>query len=227
MILRSGASVLLLAALLGASMAQAQASKTAAPKNGSAGELVDRVGNTGFVQIHAESFRDLTPQEKQLAYWLTQAAIAIDPIIYDQLSWYGLRQKRLLEEIVSHPQGIDATTMTKITEYAKLFWGNRGNHNDLTAQKFVPEFSSEELQTAALKAQKNGGFQSPYADLPALPGDADALKKELGDLKPSIFDPEFRADDDRQKSARRQRHRAVQRQQLLWTGRNAGRSEGL
>jgi len=109
----------------------------AAP-NTSPGELVDRVGNTGFVQIHAESFRALTPQEQQLAYWLTQAAIAIDPIIYDQLSWFGLRQKRLLEEIVSHPQGIDPATMTKITDYAKLFWGNRGNHNDLTAQKFLP-----------------------------------------------------------------------------------------
>jgi dipeptidyl-peptidase-3 len=171
-------------------MAQAQSSKPVASKDESPGELVDRVGNTGFVQIHAGSFRDLTPQEKQLAYWLSQAAIAIDPIIYDQLSWYGMRQKRLLEEIVSHPEGIDAVTMTKIVEYAKLFWGNRGNHNDLTAQKFVPDFTFEELQPAALKAQKNGGFQSRYADLPALAGE-DALKKELGDLKPSIFDAEF------------------------------------
>ena len=56
--------------------------------------------------------------------------------------------------------------MRKITEYAKLFWGNRGNHNDLTAQKFLPEFSFEELQAAALQAQKNGAFQSTYADLP-------------------------------------------------------------
>jgi dipeptidyl-peptidase-3 len=181
---------LLFAALLTSSAALAQTSKATPHGSESPGELIDRVGSTGFVQIHAGSFRDLTPQEKQLAYWLTQAAIAIDPIIYDQLSWYGLRQKRLLEEIVSHPEGIDSATMTKIVEYAKLFWGNRGNHNDLTAQKFVPEFSFEELQAAALKAQKNGGFQSTYADLRALQGE-DALKKELSDLKPSLFDPEF------------------------------------
>jgi len=80
--------------------------------------------------------------------------------------------------------------MTKIVEYAKLFWGNRGNHNDLTTQKFLPEFTFEELQAAALQAQKNGGFKSSYAELPAING-ADALKKELGELKPSIFDPEF------------------------------------
>src|SRR4051812_27491360 len=107
MILRTGVFTLLLAALFTPSVGQSQASKPAAQGNESPGELVDRVGNTGFVQIHAGSFRDLTPQQKQLAYWLTEAAIAIDPIIYDQLSWYGLRQKRLLEEIVSHPEGID------------------------------------------------------------------------------------------------------------------------
>ena len=190
MTLRTGGFVLLLAALLAPAAAQTQTSKPAPSRNETPGELVDRVGNTGFVQIHAGSFNDLSPREKELAYWLTEAAIAIDPIIYDQLSWYGLRQKRLLEEIVSHPEGIDAATMTKIVDYAKLFWGNRGNHNDLTAQKFVPDFTFEELQTAALKAQTNGGFQSRYADLPVFSGE-EALKKELGDLKASIFDPEF------------------------------------
>ncbi len=187
---RTCAFVLILAALVIPVAAQVPASKPVASKNASPGELVDRVGSTGFVQIHAESFRALTPREKELAYWLTQAAIAIDPIIYDQLSWYGLRQKRLLEEIVSHPQGIDPATMTKITNYAKLFWGNRGNHNELTAQKFLPDFSFDELQKAALQAQKNGAFRSPYADLPAITG-ADALNKEMDELKPSLFDPEF------------------------------------
>jgi dipeptidyl-peptidase-3 len=190
MIFRSGTFVLIFAALVVPVAAQVPASKPVASKTTSPGELVDRVGSTGFVQVHAESFRALTPREKELAYWLTQAAIAIDPIIYDQLSWYGLRQKRLLEEIVSHPQGIDPAAMTKITDYAKLFWGNRGNHNELTAQKFLPDFTFDELQKAALQAQKDGAFQSSYADLPAITG-ADALNKELDDLKPSLFDPEF------------------------------------
>ena len=50
------------------------------------GPLVDRVGSTGFIQLHADSFRALDSKQKELAYWLTQASIAIDPIIYDQLS---------------------------------------------------------------------------------------------------------------------------------------------
>ena len=68
--------------------------------------LVDRVGTTGFVQLEAESFKTLSLPEQTLAYWLTQASIAIDPINYDQNSIWGLRQKALLEEILRYPQGI-------------------------------------------------------------------------------------------------------------------------
>src|SRR5580704_5580590 len=120
-------------------IARGQNEKPASP-----GPLVARVGDTGFVQVRAESFDKLTPQQKALAYWLTQASIAIDPIIYDQLSRFGLRQKRLLEEILAHPVGIDPQILARVTTFAELFWGNRGNHNDLTSQKFVPTFTFDE-----------------------------------------------------------------------------------
>lgn len=171
-----------------AAFAQAKSQKKAAANPQSA--LVDRVGDTGFVQVKAESFRTLNTKQQELAYWLYEAAVAIDPIIYDQLSAYALREKRLLEEVIAHKQGIDPHMMDKITDYAKLFWANRGNHNDLTAQKFVPDFSFDDLKNAAQTAQKNGAFKTAYADLPPL-ADSDALNKELDDLKPSIFDPDF------------------------------------
>lgn len=171
-----------------AAFAQAKSQKKAAANPQSA--LVDRVGDTGFVQVKAESFHTLNAKQQELAYWLYEAAVAIDPIIYDQLSAYALREKRLLEEVIAHKQGIDPHMMDKITDYAKLFWANRGNHNDLTAQKFVPDFSFDDLKNAAQTAQKNGAFKSEYADLPPL-ADSDALNKELDDLKPSIFDPDF------------------------------------
>ncbi|HKR31165.1 MAG TPA: hypothetical protein VJT08_11835 [Terriglobales bacterium] len=167
---------------------QAKSQKKSQTKPQSA--LVDRVGDTGFVQVKAESFRTLNAKQQELAYWLYEAAVAIDPIIYDQLSAYALREKRLLEEVIARKQGIDAQVMQKITDYAKLFWANRGNHNDLTAQKFVPDFSFDDLKNAAQTAQKNGAFKTAYADLPPL-ADSDALNKELDDLKASIFDPDF------------------------------------
>ncbi len=174
------AAILLFASLAGAE-------QPAAPS-----ALMDRVGNTGFVLLRAESFKALEPRQQALAYWLTQASIAIDPIIYDQLSPYGLRQKRLLEEIVAHPEGIDPAAMEKITDFAKLFWGNRGNHNENTAQKFLPTFAFDELKQAALTAQRHGAMKTAYGDLPPLatPGQLD---RELGELKASLFDPSFEA----------------------------------
>jgi dipeptidyl-peptidase III len=152
--------------------------------------LVERVGDTAFVQLRAPSFQALTPRQQALAYWLTQASIAIDPIIYDQLSAYGLQEKRLFEEIMARPQGIDPEALSKIAEFAKLFWANRGNHNDLTSQKFLPTFNFDQLQKAALVAQQNGAFQTAYADLPPLKTPTD-LKHELESLRASLLDPVF------------------------------------
>ena len=152
--------------------------------------VIDRVGDTAFLRLRAPSFEALTPRQQALAYWLVQASIAIDPIIYDQFSSYGLRQKRMLEEILAHDKGIDPATRAKIADYAKLFWANRGNHNDITSQKFVPGFTFEELVVAASSAHHNGGFRTSYADLAPLKTEAD-VKRELADLRASLFDPAF------------------------------------
>jgi dipeptidyl-peptidase-3 len=152
--------------------------------------LVERVGDTAFIQLHAPSFQALSPQQQALAYWLSQASIAIDPIIYDQMSAYGLRQKRLLEGIMAFPKGIDPVAMAKIAEFAKLFWANRGNHNETTAQKFLPAFTFQQLEKAALIAQQNGAFRTPCADLPPLKKPSD-VTHELESLRASLFDAAF------------------------------------
>ena len=130
--------------------------------------VLERVGDTGFLALQADSFPQLDTQQKALAYWLTQASIAIDPIIYDQLSRFGIREKRLLEEVVARPASADPETFKKIRDYALLFWASRGNHNENTGQKFLPAFTYEQLQNAALKAQADGAFKTVYGDLPAL-----------------------------------------------------------
>ena len=152
--------------------------------------LVERAGDIGFIQLQAPSFAQLDDRHKTLAYWLTQASIAIDPIIYDQLSSFGLREKRLLEGIVARKSAIAPGTFPRIREYALLFWANRGNHNETTAQKFLPSFTVEELQDAALKAQAAGAFASTSGDLPPL-SNPDAVKKEVGELRQAIFDAAF------------------------------------
>jgi dipeptidyl-peptidase-3 len=150
--------------------------------------VVERVGDTAFIQLQSPSFEGLDARQKALAYWLTQASIAIDPVIYDQLSAYGIREKRLFEEIMSHTAGIPAGALGKIREFSLLFWANRGNHNENTGLKFLPTFTFEEWKAAATTAQANGAFKTGYADLPPL-ATADALNRELDDLRAPLFDP--------------------------------------
>jgi dipeptidyl-peptidase-3 len=151
------------------------------------------VGDTGFVQVTADSFSKLTPKQQTLTYWLTQASIAIDPIIYDQNSRFGLRQKRLLEAIVAHatdPKLAGLNTTPKIVAFTKLFWANRGNHNDMTAQKVLPDFTFEELRAAATQALALGAFAGTPYGTPPIRNQAD-LDREMNDLRVSLFDPSF------------------------------------
>jgi dipeptidyl-peptidase-3 len=138
-----------------------------------ASSVVDRVDKTAFIQVEADSFRTLSPQQQALAYWLSQAAIAIDPIVYDQESRFGLRQKRVLEAVVAGKSKVDAPVYAKVLDFTKLFWGNKGNHNEQTSQKVMPAFTAAELKHALEQAGRS--------DLIA---EADALRQ-------SLFDPGF------------------------------------
>src|SRR5215470_19530104 len=136
-----------------------------AAQSASSSRIVERVGDTAFLELQSDSFKQLDTRHQELAYWLTQASIAIDPIIYDQLSRFGLREKRLLEEVVARPSSADSETFKKIRDYALLFWASRGNHNENTGQKFLPAFTFDELLNAALKAQTNGAFKTTSGEL--------------------------------------------------------------
>ena len=144
--------------------------------------LVARVRDTGFLQISADAFEGLSQSQKMDAYWLSMAAIAINPIAYDQNSVYGLREKHLLESILTHSNGIDPAVLKEITEYTMLFWGNQGNHNEFNSRKFLPDFTPDELSAAAEQARKNGAAQL---------GSSAALGKLLTELQKPIFDPDF------------------------------------
>jgi dipeptidyl-peptidase III len=166
--------------LFTSSVMKAQAAP--APDNSSASSLVARVRDTGFIQVTADAFDGLSSEQKLDAYWLSMAAIAINPIAYDQNSAYGLQEKRILEAILTHPNGIDPAVLKKVTDYTMLFWGSEGNHNEFTSRKFVPDFTSAEFREAAEQARKNGATQL---------GTATSLQKVLADLEKPIFDPDF------------------------------------
>jgi len=146
--------------------------------------LIEQVGSFAVTQFYAVGFDRLSPSERLLAYHLAEAGIAGDPIYYDQIAPYGLQLKQLLEGIWTHPEGIDAVALGKIRHYTKQVWIQHGNYNPDSSRKFLPEFTSAELRTAAYRAFKNGanfGVQSG-AQLDTL----------LAGLERPIFDAYYR-----------------------------------
>ena len=45
--------------------------------------------------------------------------------------------RRILEEILTHADGVDAATLAELRRYTKLFWLSTGPYNHITARKFV------------------------------------------------------------------------------------------
>lgn len=164
---------ILLASLLAVSaLAQPSSSSSA---------LVERLGDRGFLQVESPSFAKLSLQQKQLAWHLTQAAIQLDPIFYDQMSTYGLPAKRLLGALVEKPERLPPVSRQAIVEYAILFLANTGNHNETTGEKFLPAVSFEDFAQAAEQARAQG---APL-------GTREQLARTLQELRVPLFDPRF------------------------------------
>src|SRR5687768_14013216 len=62
----------------------------------------------------------------------------------------------ILEEVLTHADGIPQGGLAELTRYTKLFWINTGPYNNLTARKFVLQLSAAELTSAAEIAARNG-----------------------------------------------------------------------
>src|SRR5215475_14291243 len=81
--------------------------------------LLERVEDAAVVQLYADGFDDLALREKTLVYHLYLAAIAGRDIYYDQRYEHNLEMRDVLEEIVTHAEGIDAAVLTPIVTYTK------------------------------------------------------------------------------------------------------------
>jgi dipeptidyl-peptidase-3 len=143
--------------------------------------LLDRVDDAAVVQLYADGFADLPLNDKLLIWHLYQAAIAGRDIFYDQKHENALEMRGILEQIVAHPQRIDAATLAEIQRYTKLFWINNGPYNNLTARKFVLKCTPQAFAAAAKTAATNGArFATPSGE---------SLDATLARLQPMFFDP--------------------------------------
>ncbi|HWP82987.1 MAG TPA: peptidase M49 [Bacteroidota bacterium] len=145
---------------------------------------LERVGPARVVQLYADGFEQLSTREKIFAYYLAQAAIAARDISIDQHHRNALEIRDLIEDIVSHHEGIDPAVYQKILTYTKLFWINNGPYDNITSTKFVVECTEEEFRQAAEIAMKNGAN---------LGLGSESLDAKLNRLKRMLFDPKYDA----------------------------------
>src|SRR5262245_3675267 len=145
--------------------------------------LLERVDEAAVAQVYAAGFDELPLDQKTLIWHLYQAALAGRDIFYDQRYPHALEMRDVLEEILTHANGIDAATLEEIRRYTKLFWINTGPYNSLTARKFVLRCSPEAFAAAAKRAAAND------AAFPLKTGESlDALLRRL---EPMFFDASF------------------------------------
>ena len=145
--------------------------------------LLERVDEAAVAQIYADGFSELPKDQKILIWHLYQAALAGRDIFYDQRYRHNLVMRDVLEEILTHSDGIDASTLAEIERYTKLFWINTGPYNNLTARKFVLKCTPESFLAAARHAQAAG------AAFPLAAGES--LDDLLERLRPVFFDATF------------------------------------
>src|SRR5262245_59033080 len=124
--------------------------------NGQQGAILERVGEFAIAPLEARGFDKLTQRDRILAYYLSRAALAGRDIHYDQLGRDGLEIRDLLEEVLTHPQGLDPEFREALLRYLKRFWICNGNHNERTRTKFVPEFSFDDLRKGIAAAEQHG-----------------------------------------------------------------------
>lgn len=146
-------------------------------------------------KVEAESFADLqilryqipgwnglSAQQKELSYYLYEAALSGRDIIYDQKSKYGLLLRKTIETVYGTYKGDKNDTAWKQFEvYCGRFWFSNGNHHHYSNEKFFPECNKDYFASIV----KN----SDTAQLPLESGESvDAFLKRVS---PIIYDPKI------------------------------------
>ena len=144
--------------------------------------LLERIDDAAIAQVYADGFAALDLREKTLIWHLYNAALAGRDIFYDQRYAHNLEMREVLEEILTHADGVDPGTLDAIHRYTKLFWINTGPFNNLTARKFVPETTPEAFAEAVHAAAAAG------AAFPTHEGET--LGAMISRIEPIVFDPD-------------------------------------
>ena len=133
-----------------------------------------------LLRYQVPGFDQLSLQQKQLAYYLSEAALCGRDIIYDQSSEYGLTLRKTIEAMYGSYSGDkNSEEWKKFEEYCGRVWFSHGNHHHYSNEKFIPACSFEYLSSVA-KA----------SDTTLLPKESnESVAAFLSRIKPIIYNP--------------------------------------
>lgn len=142
---------------------------------------VEQFADLQILRYRVPGFEKLSLRQKQLIYYLSQAALEGRDILYHQNGKYNLPVRRLLEAVyVAYKGPRDTDEFRAFEVYLKRVWFANGIHHHYSCDKFVPGFTPDYLRSLV---------ESLPAD--ALPlAEGDTCTKLCNRLFPVIFDPE-------------------------------------
>ena len=138
---------------------------------------VEQFADLQILRYRVPGFENLSLQQKELVYYLTEAALQGRDILFDQNGKYKLRIRRTLEAVY---KGDKNTPDFKAMEvYLKRVWFSNGIHHHYGSEKFVPGFAPEFFKEAVLSV-----------DASTLPlAEGQTAEQLCDELSPVIFDP--------------------------------------
>ena len=113
---------------------------------------VESFADLEILRYKVPGFEELSLKQKELIYYLSEAAAYGRDILYDQNGKWNLAIRRTLEAIYQNYTGDRESQDFKNFEvYLKRVWFSNGIHHHYGCDKFVPEFS-QEFFTEAVKS---------------------------------------------------------------------------
>ena len=103
--------------------------------------IVDRFDDIKVIRYEVPAFENLTLEEKELVYYLSEAAKCGRDILFDQNFKYNLAIRRTLETIYTESEVKEGDEFAAFEKYLKKVWFANGIHHHYSNDKFTPEFS--------------------------------------------------------------------------------------
>jgi len=157
--------------------------KEPAPEPAAAPEFqwqIDKFADLQVLRYQVPGFEALSPKQKELVYYLSEAALCGRDIFFDQNYKHNLTIRRTLDAVVRGYKG-DRTDprWAEFMTYAKQVWFANGIHHHYSNDKFVPGFDAAYF-AGLVKGTEGESFPLAAGQ------DLDGL---VAFLTPILFDP--------------------------------------